>query len=114
MRDFQLKDELIQLLKAAIKERDLLPVDKKPPLLLKIAPDLSNEQLKDVADVIERSNCKVDGLIISNTTIDRPKDLTNQHKGETGGLSGLPLKDPSTRLICDVYKLTKGKITIIG
>lgn len=58
--------------------------------------------------------CKVDGLIISNTTIQRPDYLINDNKKETGGLSGLPLKDVSTKLIADMYKLTNGKVTIIG
>ena len=56
------------------------------------------------------SQCKVDGLIVSNTTVSRPDLLTSEHKTETGGLSGKPLRDLSTEVINDFYTLTKGKI----
>lgn len=86
---------------------------EKPPLLLKLAPDLEYEELKDIADVIKQDSCKVDGLIVSNTTIDRPDFLTSSNKTETGGLSGKPLREKSTRMIQHMYKLTNG-IPIIG
>lgn len=109
-----MKNELCELLKAVIKERDSLPTAEKPPILLKIAPDLTQSELKDVANVVQKKGCKVDGLIISNTTTSRPHFLQNENKDEIGGLSGLPLKDVSTKMISDMYKLTKGKVTIIG
>ena len=56
----------------------------------------------------------VDGLVISNTTMQRPDTLLNPHKSETGGLSGPPLKDMSTNLIREMYKLTSGRLVIIG
>lgn len=84
-----------------------------PPLLVKIAPDLTQEDLVDVANVALRHG--VDGLIVSNTTIARPDSVTGKpHADETGGLSGPPLFDMSTRVLSEVYKLTKGKIPIIG
>ena len=60
------------------------------------------------------SQCKVDGLIVSNTTTSRPIDLKSSHKTETGGLSGQPLKDLSTKCVSDFYRLTGGKVPIIG
>ena len=115
LRAMQSKDVLKKLLKSAVETRDSLPQDSKPPLLLKLAPDLSSEELRDVVDVIKRKDTKVDGLIICNTTVGRPEFLVNSRvRDEVGGLSGKPLKGSSTRMIQDVYRLTKGKIPIIG
>lgn len=85
----------------------------KPPLLLKLAPDLTNDEKQDIADVIQKKKSKVDGLILSNTTITR-NNLIDSQKNETGGLSGAPLTDMSTNLISDMYQRTQGKIPIIG
>lgn len=71
------------------------------------------QELKDIAEVIRLDSCKVDGLIVSNTTIDRPDSLTSPYKTETGGLSGKPLREKSTKMIKDMYKLTNG-MPIIG
>lgn len=57
--------------------------------------------------------CKIDGLIISNSTTSRPADLKSPHASETGGLSGLPLKQLSTNLISEMYKLTKGLLLLL-
>ncbi|CAH2047128.1 unnamed protein product, partial [Iphiclides podalirius] len=87
---------------------------KNPPLLLKLAPDLSLEEMKDIVSVITQNESQVQGLIISNTTIDR-SSLTNQEfSNETGGLSGKPLNSKSTEMIKTMYNLTKGKVPIIG
>jgi len=56
----------------------------------------------------------VDGMIVSNTTNARPESLMSKHKHETGGLSGAPIKDRSTECIRTMYKLTKGRIPIVG
>jgi dihydroorotate dehydrogenase len=53
---------------------------------------------------------KIDGLIVSNTTIERPDSLQSAHKGEAGGLSGKPLFQMSTNVLRDMYKLTNGKV----
>ncbi|CAK1555328.1 unnamed protein product [Leptosia nina] len=114
LRSLQSKAELQKLLSEANKTMKSLQSDKKPPLLLKLAPDLSIEELKDIVSVISAKDTKVDGLIISNTTIER-SNLNNQIVAqETGGLSGRPLTDKSTEMIRIMYKLTKGKIPIIG
>ncbi len=86
--------------------------DKQPPLLLKIAPDLTEEDKADIASIIDSTG--VDGLIATNTTITRPNGLKDMRADEAGGLSGRPLKDTSTEIIRDMYHLTGGSVPIIG
>lgn len=83
-----------------------------PPLLLKIAPDLTEEDKRDIAEVALGSG--LDGLIVSNTTIARPATLRSAHAGEAGGLSGQPLFNPSTAALADMYRLTQGRLPLIG
>jgi dihydroorotate dehydrogenase len=84
---------------------------KRPAMLLKIAPDLGEEEMSDIADCCE--NGAVDGVIISNTTLSRPL-LSSVHGSETGGLSGRPLFSLSTRQLARFYLISKGKIPLIG
>jgi len=100
-------EALVGRTKAAVAR---LPAAK--PLLLKIAPDLTPEDRADIAEVALTSG--LDGLIVSNTTIERPASLTSAAAKETGGLSGAPLFEPSTRLLGEMYRLTGGKIVLIG
>ncbi|XP_015606392.1 dihydroorotate dehydrogenase (quinone), mitochondrial isoform X2 [Cephus cinctus] len=111
LRDLQNKKNLEHLLIKVNETRQSL--HRKIPLLLKLAPDLTDSERQDVADVVQNSKSKVDGLIISNTTIER-KNLKTLHQGETGGLSGAPLTEISTMMIADMYKRTHGSIPIIG
>jgi dihydroorotate dehydrogenase len=110
LRDLQSRHNLKALIEMAKATRN--KCKKKPPLLIKIAPDLSETQKNDVAEVATET--KIDGLIVSNTTIFRPKSLQNRFKNEPGGLSGEPLFEVSTRLLGDMYRLTHGKIPLIG
>jgi len=112
LRKMQGKEQLQNLILKVLEARSLLKND--PPLLLKIAPDLTEDDKIDIADVVMNDKTKVDGLIISNTTVSRPKSLESQCKNEIGGLSGQPLKDMATKAVSDMYKLTKGRIPIIG
>jgi len=85
------------------------------PILLKIAPDLSYEQIDDIIELT--NEIELSGLIIANTTIDRKGLLTNKSKVEqigAGGLSGLPLKNKCTSLIRYIHQKTNGKLLIIG
>jgi len=82
------------------------------PLLLKIAPDLTAEDRADIAEVALAS--PLSGLIVSNTTIERPETLQSANAKETGGLSGQPLFAPSTQLLSDMYRLTGGKLPLVG
>lgn len=121
LRDAQDKKNLELLLDDILSKMHSLSIEK--PLLIKIAPDLSDVQIKDVADVISKKKCgnqKVSGIILTNTTISRPHKLDQKNSSvqeiyeETGGLSGPPLRDMSTKVISQFYKLTKGQIPIIG
>ncbi|VEN47596.1 unnamed protein product [Callosobruchus maculatus] len=114
LRDLQHKENLSKLLRALIEARDNLPISQKPPLLLKLAPDLSPQERRDIAAILKQKECRVDGLIVCNTTVSRPETLKNvKNKNEIGGLSGPPLKDLSTEMIRDMSRLTDG-IPIIG
>jgi len=89
--------------------------ESKKPILLKIAPDLSNEQIDDVIDLA--LEIKLDGLVAANTTISRERLITNQSKLEAignGGLSGLPLKNRSTEVVKYICDKTEGKIPVIA
>jgi len=110
LRALQGKEPLEQLVRRTRKAVDALAV--KVPLLLKIAPDLTEEDLRDIAEVALESG--LDGLIVSNTTITRPDSLISERRTETGGLSGAPLFEPSTAVLRQVYSLTKGKLPLIG
>ncbi|PWA70132.1 dihydroorotate dehydrogenase (quinone) [Artemisia annua] len=101
----QLKD-LVEKVKAARDEMQW-GKDGPPPLLVKIAPDLSKQDLEDIAAVA--LDLRLDGLIISNTTISRPEVVqTNPVSKESGGLSGKPLFSLSNDILKETYILTKG------
>jgi dihydroorotate dehydrogenase len=110
LRGLQNKSELTALLAAIQQARLLLP--KKPPLLVKIAPDLDAQGLADVAETVLEA--KVDGLILGNTTISRPEDLPREMAEQAGGLSGAPLLELSNDKLRQMYKLTSGKLPLIG
>ncbi|CAB4062137.1 DHODH [Lepeophtheirus salmonis] len=112
LRALQGKSSLEALISAILKARN--EIQSKTPILLKIAPDLTPKDMNDIAEVILSEKCRVDGLIISNTTISRPSSLKSSNKSETGGLSGAPLMKLSTNVIRKMYILTKGQIPIIG
>lgn len=82
------------------------------PVLVKIAPDLSDDVKRDIAAVALETN--LDGLIVSNTTIARPAGLKNPARDQSGGLSGAPLFTPSTELLRDMYRRTEGRMPLIG
>ena len=83
----------------------------KPPMLLKIAPDLRDDELDDIAEAC--GGGRVDGIIVSNTTLGR-EGLTSPLKAEQGGLSGKPLLALSTRQLAKVFVRTKGAIPLVG
>ncbi|GJJ72674.1 dihydroorotate dehydrogenase [Entomortierella parvispora] len=113
LRSLQRKGMLEDLLRQVITARDKLQSSYKPPLLVKIAPDLSDEELKDVSEAALAT--KVDGIIISNTTISRPSSLINKENAkEVGGLSGPVVKPLALRALRQVYKHTEGKIPLVG
>lgn len=109
------KESTIESLLSDVKvARDSLNVDEKPPLLVKVAPDLSDEDLIAVSNVVKR--LKIDGIIIGNTTIQRPDSLKSidSLKTQTGGLSGAPLRNITPNKVKAFYEATNGEVPIIG
>lgn len=113
LRDLHNKNELTNLLKAIINKRDQLVEGgkRKVPILLKISPDMKDVQLKQVTKTALKY--KIDGMIVSNTTINR-FDLKSANREEEGGLSGKPLLHSSTETLRKVYEYSEGKIPLIG
>ncbi|KAK6931762.1 Dihydroorotate dehydrogenase domain [Dillenia turbinata] len=115
LRKLQGRKQLKDLVKKIQAARDEMQWGEEgpPPLLVKIAPDLSKEDLEDIAAVALA--LRLDGLIITNTTVSRPDSVKrNPLAEETGGLSGKPLFDLSTKILKEMYILTRGKIPLIG
>ncbi len=107
LRALQGRGELETLMVRVLKARQT-----RVPILLKIAPDLTPDDRADIAAVA--LDLKLDGLIISNTTIERDGFVSGKHAHETGGLSGRPLFALSTQVLADIYRLTGGTVPIIG
>ena len=104
-------DDLLNSLKE--RQKELAEKHKKyVPLAVKIAPDLSPEELKQVAEALLRHG--IDGVIATNTTLDREMIHDMPHAAETGGLSGRPLQNKSTEIIRQLHEYLKGQIPIIG
>jgi dihydroorotate dehydrogenase len=114
LRKLQHGESLKQLLFAIKNELENLSErtgKRRKPFLVKIAPDLTDEQLDEI--VATAQEVGVSGIIATNTTIARP-GLTSPHRDEAGGLSGRPLKDRSTAVIRRIYEKTGGQVPIIG
>ncbi|CAF3423425.1 unnamed protein product [Rotaria sp. Silwood1] len=85
---------------------------KTPLILLKIAPDLNENEIKSISHIIRQPNTRIDGLIISNTTIARMDTLKSEHRNETGGLSGRPLKEKALETLRLFRLYTQGLLFI--
>ena len=114
LRELQEKKPLEQLLSTLkLEGKNLAGVSAEKPILLKIAPDLTNHQLDDIIEIVE--NVKLEGVIATNTTIDRINLKSDQSLvSETGGLSGAPLRNRSTEVIKYLKEHQKSPFTIIG
>ncbi|RAI43257.1 quinone-dependent dihydroorotate dehydrogenase [Rhodoplanes roseus] len=88
------------------------PAPKRPPILLKVGPDLDDDQVRDIAEVVLETG--VDGLIVGNTTVTRPPTLRSRWRDAEGGLSGRPLMGLATECLRSMYRHTGGKVPIIG
>ncbi len=108
LRALQGRADLVALLR---RVHDALP-RSAPPLVLKIAPDLTEEDKSDIARVA--LDFGLDGLIVGNTTITRPAGLVSRHRGEAGGLSGRPLAPLAARVLADMYRLTEGRMPLVA
>ncbi|MFD2117282.1 quinone-dependent dihydroorotate dehydrogenase [Paenibacillus yanchengensis] len=114
LRDLQHGDDLRNLLTAVTTEMNSQSQrlgSRTKPVLVKIAPDMTDEQLANTVETIKNSG--VSGIIATNTTLSRD-GLTHANAKETGGMSGVPLRERSTEVIREVFKQTAGKIPIIG
>jgi dihydroorotate dehydrogenase len=117
LRALQEKEPLKKIIEHLLKLRnEYIDVgQKQKPVLLKIAPDLENEQLDDVVDLVLSTG--LDGVVATNTTISRDGLTTEKEKVEkigAGGLSGAPVKNRSTEVIRYINEKSGGKIFIIG
>jgi dihydroorotate dehydrogenase len=107
LRDLQGEARLRGILREVARR-----VPNPPPLLVKIAPDLSDASLEGLVEAAVAGG--VSGLIVSNTTIARPPGLRSPAAGEPGGLSGAPLFSMSTALLARAFQLARGRLTLIG
>jgi dihydroorotate dehydrogenase len=111
LRDLQAPRKLGELLAKVQDARKSLG-EGAPPLLVKLAPDLADADLPDVVGAIEENDA--DGIIISNTTLARDGLEDKAFARETGGLSGRPLFKRATRMLARVYRITEGRLPLIG
>ena len=110
LRSFHNEDELNELLSLIEKEKKILKT--KVPIVVKISPDIQDENINIISDLLLKHNVKA--VIISNTTDRNRENLSNINKLEKGGLSGKPLEKKSNILINKFYRILKNKIKIIG
>ena len=110
LRELEQKDNLDKLVKkiSLFKRKNSVNI----PVFLKIDPDISKNQLGDISDIVLSS--RIDGVIISNTSIHRSNELISKYANEKGGIRGLPIREISNKLLKDFYILTNGKIPLIG
>lgn len=112
LRALQGREYLLPMLDALLGRRALVCGPKQPPLLVKFAPDLTQDECEDIAKTVLEAG--IDGLILTNTTIARPDTLATGFAQQQGGLSGAPLRDRATETIRAFYALTGGRLPIIG
>jgi dihydroorotate dehydrogenase len=106
LRDLQSEAQLRSILRA------VRSVESRPPILVKVAPDLSPDGLASVVETcVEEA---IQGLIVGNTTLSRPSGLRSPHASEAGGLSGLPLQPLSTSMLARAFLLARGRLVLIG
>ena len=109
LRDMQAREALEDVLTRTLAVRDEVAPDTK--LLLKIAPDLTDAQIEDVAEIALATG--IDAIVATNTTLARD-GVRDPQRSEAGGLSGAPLMDRSTRILARLATRTEGKVILIG
>lgn len=109
LRDLQGKAALSGLLAGVMEVRE--GMDRKIPVFLKIAPDLTDDEIAEIAEVAVETG--ISGIIATNTTLSR-EGLKSAHRDETGGLSGAPVFEKSTRVLAKLSNLTEGNLPLIG
>lgn len=110
LRDLQARDELERLLilLTSLRAQHKLAI----PILLKVSPDISLSDLDQITEAV--LGARIEGLIVSNTTVERIRSLKSPHARENGGLSGTPLFAPSTELLREAYRRTGARLVLIG
>jgi dihydroorotate dehydrogenase len=114
LRDLQYGDALDDLLESLKSEQmDLIAKhNKSVPMLVKIAPDIDAVQITQIAESLKKN--RIDGVIATNTTLERNAVLGMQYAEEAGGLSGRPVREKSTFVVDELKRITEGKLPIIG
>lgn len=110
LRDLQTREHLAELLARCVSARNMAA--PRVPLFLKLAPDLCDPDLDDIAEALE--SCPIEGVIISNTTLDRSGLSDREHLSEPGGLSGVPLFARSTIILARLRRRLGTNIALIG
>jgi dihydroorotate dehydrogenase len=118
LRELQKDDDLKEIIESCKivneSESKLHGIPLKP-LLVKISPDLDDDQLVAIVNTARSNGCN--GIIASNTTTSRPSEINAKERGlfdQTGGMSGLPVQHKSTEMISKIYKMTNGEFPIVG
>jgi dihydroorotate dehydrogenase len=111
LQDRSALEELLGRIGVAAREMDAAV--KNRPVFLKVAPDLDDKAISGIADVVKAQDW-LSGLIVSNTTIDRPETLVSKHKAEIGGLSGAPLLEKSTAALAAFKSEIGDQFDLIG
>ena len=109
LRNLQTRAALEGILRPLAVER--MQLGSKIPILVKLAPDLTNEELDSALESIV--DCGMDGVIVTNTTVSRPA-LQSPHYAETGGLSGAPLAQLSRQITARAVKLLQGRLPVVS
>ena len=117
LRDLQGRERLAALLRRV--DEALAAAGRRPPLLVKVAPDLTPADREDIAETVtmlqsEAGGSIVQGLVVGNTTVSRPEGLVSRNRTETGGLSGRPLFALSTTVLADFARLTRRQLPLLG
>ena len=114
LRALQSREALEELTGRVCAARDAMRVatDLNPPIFVKVAPDLAEDEVLAMAEVAIAAG--IEGIIVSNTTISRPESLASPLKTETGGLSGAPLLALSTHVLRLFHQACGGRLTLIG
>ena len=114
LRRLQARGAIEELLAKVLDARERAAPDRNrlPPLLAKVGPDLTEDEVADIAEAALAAG--IDGLIVGNTTVSRPPQLRSRYRTETGGLSGRPLLGIAIACLAAMYRHTRGRIPIIG
>ena len=110
LRNFHDQTKLNELLEMIEREKKIL--NSKIPLAVKVSPDINDDEIKKICDVLLSNNIEL--VIVSNTSDTTRENLNNIQGHQKGGLSGKPIEKKSTQLISKFYKILKGRIKIIG